>query len=220
MVAARLFARRWLVYLATIAVVFCLEALFYIYVHVKLADFYASLIGSPLIGVVTIVFAGADALGTMPDARERWSRIIERAWAIVVIDVGLSFIWLIALSSIGSNVSDIATVAGGVLILILGGMLVYAEPFACLEEHVRTAAIVPFALFRSMMLAWVNMSRVFSLLAIQLAIGVLETFVETLKIGDPRWIVLAIAAVTTAPLSVLFTVAYLDTLSQEEKAAR
>lgn len=218
--AARLFARRWPLYVLASVVVFALEALFYVYVHVKFADLYVTLIASPLITVVTTVFAGCDALEALPDARDRWGRIIERAWAIVVIDVGLTFIWLSALAGVASNTSDIATVALGVFVLILGGMLVYAEPFACLEEHVRTLTIVPFAVLRSMMLAWVNMSRVFSLLAIQLAVGVVEQFAYTAKLlPDPKWIDLALVAITTAPLSVLFTVAYLDTLSQEQHAA-
>jgi hypothetical protein len=68
-----------------------------------------------------------------------------------------------------------------------------------------------------MMLAWVNMSRIFSLRAIQLAVAVLATFAHTLKLQDPHWIELVLVALTTAPLSVLFTVAYLDTLSQEKK---
>jgi hypothetical protein len=218
--AARLFARRWPLYLLTSVVVFGLEALFYSYVHVKFADLYATLIASPLITVVTIVFAGSDAQGTLPDARERWGRIIERGWAIVVIDVALTFIWLSALGSVASNASDFLNVALGVCVLIFGGMLVYAEPFACLEEHVRTLTIVPFAAMRSMMLAWVNMSRVFSLLAIQLAVGVVGQVAYAAKIlPDPHWIDLALVALTTAPLSVLFTVAYLDTVSQERKIA-
>jgi hypothetical protein len=198
-----------------------LEALFYIYVHVKFADFYAGLIASPLIGVVTIVFAGSDALGTLPDARDRWGRIIERAWAIVVIDVALTFIWLSALGGVASNASDFGTVALGVFVLILGGMLVYAEPYACLEEHVRTLTIIPFAVLRSMMLAWINMSRIFSLLAIELAVGVFEQLAVSAKLlPDPKWIDLGLIAITTAPLSILFTVAYLDTLSQEQRAER
>jgi hypothetical protein len=219
LVAARLFARRWLLYLLTSAAVFGMEALFYLYVHVPLSDFYAILIASPLISVVTIVFAGCDALGKLPDARERWGRIIERGWAVVVIDVSLTFLWSDAFGSVAGNTSDFLTVTLGVLVLIFIGMLVYAEPYACLEEHVRTLTLVPFAVLRSMMLAWVNMSRVFSLLAIQLAVGVLAALAHAMKVHDPKWIDLVLVAVTTAPLSVLFTVAYLDTLSQEQQAA-
>lgn len=202
----------------TSAVVFGLEALFYVNVHVKFADLYATLIASPLISVVTIVFAGCDALDILPSARERWGRIIERAWAIIVIDVALTFISTAALAGMASNASDFLNVALGVCVLILYGMLLYAEPFACLEEHVRTLTIVPFAVLRSMMLAWVNMSRIFSLLAIQLAIGIVAQLAYFSKIlPDPKWVDLAIVGITTAPLSILFTVAYLDTLSQEQK---
>lgn len=218
--AARLFARRWPLYVLASVVVFVLEALFYVNVRVKFSDLYATLIASPLISVVTIVFAGSDALGILPDAKDRWGRIIERGWAIIVIDVALTVIWASALAGVAGNTSDFGSVALGVFVLILGGMLVYAEPFACLDEHVRTLTIVPFAVLRSMMLAWVNMSRIFSLLAIQLAIGVIGQIAYSVKVlPDPKWTDLALVAITTAPLSILFTVAYLDTLSQEQKAA-
>jgi hypothetical protein len=99
-------------------------------------------------------------------------------------------------------------------------MLLYAEPFACLDEHVRTLTIVPFAVLRSMMLAWVNMSRVFSLIAIQLAVSIIGLLLHSVKVHDPKWIDMVLVAVTTSPLAVLFTVAYLDTLNQEQQAAQ
>jgi hypothetical protein len=220
-VAARLFARRWALYLLTSAVVFGLEALFYAFVHVKGSDLYAAIVASPLISVVATVFSGADAMGILPTARERWSRIVERAWAIVVIDFGVTYIWWIGRAALEGNGADFGSVLLGMLVLILGAMLVYAEPFVCLEENVRMRTIVFVALLRSMTLAWVNMSRVFSLFAIQLGLGILALLAHdaahTRGMHDANWIDLAFAAFVTAPVAVLITVAYLDTLSQEQR---
>lgn len=212
--SARLFARRWPLYVCTSLVVFGLEALFYAYVHVRFSDLYATLIGSPLIGVVVMVFAGADATGTLPNAGERWSRIIERAWAVVVIDAGMSYGWFKAEVLMESDTSDFLKMTAGLLILILAGMLVYAEPYVCLEERASTFTVIPLALLRSLMLAWVNMSRIFSLLALQLALSIVALMIHS------TWLELAFVALITAPLAVVFTVAYLDTVSQERSATR
>lgn len=207
-------ARRWPLYLGTCAAVFGLEALFYAYVHVRYADVYATLIGGPLINVVVMVFAGADATGTLPTASERWSRIVERAWAIIVIDVAVAFAWAIGERTMEADTSDFLAMITGLLVLILAGMLVYAEPYVCLEEHASTFTIVPLALLRSMMLAWVNMSRIFSLLALQLALSIIALLLHS------TWLELAFVALVTAPLAVVFTVAYLETVAQERSAAR
>lgn len=211
-------------YLGTSAVVFGLQAAFYAFVHVRFAEYYAALIGAPLVGAVVMVFAGADATGTLPAASERWGRIIERAWAIIVIDVGISFVQVAGLQTIAAGASDAGSALMGMLALFLAAMLVYAEPFACLETQVRTRAILPLALMRSMMLAWTNMSRIFSLFAIELALSIAD--VGVLRLGtvaglkDPNWLELLFWTMATAPLALLFTVAYLDTLSQEQSAAQ
>lgn len=199
---------------------FGLEALFYSFVHVKGSDLYAAIVASPLITVVATVFSGADATGILPTARERWSRIIERAWAIVVIDFGITYIWQKGSAALAASNSDFGAVLLGMLVLIAGAMLIYAEPFVCLEEDVRMRTILFAAVVRSMTLAWVNMSRVFSLFAIQLGLGILALLAHDAAhskgMHDANWVDLAFAAFITAPVAVLITVAYLDTLSQEQ----
>ena len=220
--AARLFARRWPLYAGTCAVVFALEALFYTFVHVRLAEYYAALIGAPLISVVVMVNAGADATGTLASAAERWTRIVERGWAIVVLDVGITFVELSGLQTMGGGTLDPGTTLLGLLALFLAAMLVYAEPFACLERDVTTLMVLPFALMRSMILSWVNVSRIFSLFAIQLALNVVDLLLvrglAAAGIKDATMIDMLFWTLITAPLAILFTVAYLDTLAQERSA--
>jgi hypothetical protein len=100
-------------------------------------------------------------------------------------------------------------------------MLVYAEPFAALETSVQTLTLVPFALLRSFMLAWVNIARVFSLFAIQLVISIAEIYL--LQSVAPKGgrvfdiVDLAYVTVMSAVLAALFAVAYLDTAAQEQR---
>jgi hypothetical protein len=219
LVTARLLARRWPLYLLTASAVFGLQAAFVVFVHVKFADLYAGFIGGPLIITVVTVFAGADATKTLT-AAQRWERILERAWAIILLDVGLTFVQGSGigtmLAGLGSS-ADAGYIVMGFLTLVLTAMLVYAEPFIALEQNVQMLVLLPFAIFRSMMLAWVNVSRVFSLFAVQLAVAIAAIYLHqwTLKTGASVWADLAFATVCEVPLAALYTVAYLDTLSQE-----
>jgi hypothetical protein len=213
-----LLARRWLLYVLVCAIVFGLQAAFVSFVHVKLAALYAMLIGPPLAIAAITVFTGADATGTLTLA-QRWERIAERAWAIVIIDVGLSFVNASGLQTVQAG--DAMNVVFGFLTLLLSGMLVYAEPFAALESQTQTLTIVPFAILRSMMLAWVNISRIFALLAVQVGLDIVVLFAEQgarrLGLSGTLWVDLALQTLLSAPLAALFAVAYLDTVSEERR---
>lgn len=212
-----------MLYLATCAVVFGAQVAFVAYSHVKMADFYAGLIGTPLVIVVVTVFAGADATNTLTLA-QRWERILERAWAIILLDVGLSFVQISGIETMLSGGSNAGDTIMGFLTLLLSAMLVYAEPFTALERDAQMLTLLPFAILRSMMLGWVNLSRIFSLFAVQIAIIIGSILVHQgatkLHAGAATWIDLAFGTLLSAPLAVLFTVAYLDTLTQEHLTTR
>ena len=221
-VAAHFFVRRWPLYVLACAFVFGLEYMFCTFVHVRLASLYASLIGSPLITVVVMVNVGADATGTLEGMGARVERIIERAWAIILIDVGITFMFALAFGSMLA--ADLTDRIAGILLLFLMALLVYAEPYLAVEPDVRTITAIPFALLRSMMLGWVNTSRTLSLLAIQmvLQLGLTELDTLTAKMGAHTVDLLSLAyiAITTGPLAALFTIAYLDTVGQEQRRIR
>jgi hypothetical protein len=122
------------------------------------------------------------------------------------------------------NTTDAGTLLLATLATFFAAMLVYAEPFAALEPSVQTLTLVPFALLRSLMLAWVNMGRVFSLFAIQLVLEIAEVYLlrAIAPKGGRLFDIVNFAYVTTvnAPLAALFAVAYLDTVAQEQRSAR
>lgn len=222
--AARLLARRWPLYLVTAAAVFALQALFHEFVHARLSDVYVSLVAPPLAIVVVTVFAGSDARDVMPCASERWARVVERAWTVIVMDVLLSFVQYVGFASMQSTAA--IDIAEGTLVLFLGAMLVYAEPYLCMDDHLAplkwpdALAAVPQAILRSMMLSWVNMSRVLLLFMVQLAVAVATIYFNFAMARRPDTATLGAMALTTlasVPLAALFAVAYLDTLSQERK---
>ena len=217
---ARLLAQRWPLYVIGTLVVLVIEAAFVLLVHVKGAAYYPQLIAQPLLIAVTTVFIGADATRTFTTA-QRWERILERAWAIIVVDMGISFVAGSGLftAQAGAVSADATNLLYGVLTVLLSGMLVYAEPFIMLENDAHTLTMVPFAILRSMMLAWVNIPRIFALLAVTIGITLIATLAEqTAPVAARAWIEMIVATIFTAPVAALYTVAYLDTLSQERRA--
>lgn len=198
--------------------VLALEALFYHFVHVRFSDFYAELIGQPLIIVVATVYAGSDAREAMPKPSQRWARIVERAWAVILLDVALSFVNVVGFDTMQAG--DFGNFLIGTLVLFLGAMLIYAEPYLCLDDRAEIWTMLPFAILRSMMLSWVNMSRIFALFALELSVMLAEYYVHQgagRVLKDPVWIDMIFSTLISVPLAVVFTVAYLDTLSQERE---
>ncbi|HEV3155002.1 MAG TPA: hypothetical protein VGZ02_14430 [Candidatus Baltobacteraceae bacterium] len=167
---------------------------------------------------MVMVYAGCDARGVLPAASERWGRIVERAWAVIVVDVSLSLVNTVGFSTMEAG--DALNVILGTLVLFLGAMLVYSEPYLCLSDDVHLLTMVPYAIARSMMLAWVNMSRIFSLFALNLAVTIAAVYLEQAAIHafkTAAWADMIFWTVVNVPLSAIFAVAYLDTLSQERK---
>jgi hypothetical protein len=152
-------------------------------------------------------------------AAQRWERILERAWALIAIDVGISFVQISGFDTMLLGSNDAGNLILGFLTLLLSAMLVYAEPYAALEKDAHAVTLIPFAVLRSMMLAWVNISRIFSLFAVQIGAVMLVLLLDeaTAKSGTTASALagLAFGTCISAPLAALYTVAYLDTISQE-----
>lgn len=215
MVTARLLARRWFFYLLVCVVLCALSTAFALFVHVKGAVYYPELIAPALAVVIVTVFVGGDATETWT-LQERWARILERAWAIILLDIGVGFVMQSGFAAVQGP--DAVVILFGFLTVLLSGMLAYAEPYAALETDTRTLTLVPFAILRSMMLAWVNISRIFALLAIQTAIYTAFRYAE-IKTGTSGsfWVDLLVPIVADVPLGALYAVAYLDTVSEERR---
>lgn len=214
----RLLARRWPLYALTCAAVIGVQLALVVFTRLPNVKMFVELIGSPLVVLVVTAFTGADATGK-GSPKQCWERIVERGWAIVLIDFALSFINGNGLGGVQST--DATNVLYGFLTLLLGGMLVYAEPFAVLTNEVTPWMLVPFAMLRSMALAWVNFSRILALTAVQLGIGLLLQI--AVRYGAPMhvdadlWFWIVGQTLVSGPLAALFTVAYLDTQQQEQE---
>jgi hypothetical protein len=220
--AAKIFLRRWQLYAAACGAVFVLEGLFVHFVPVRSPEIYAGFLGPPLVNAFVLMNVGSDAAGVLPRLSQRCERFVERLWAVIIVDVMISVVQASGFFGLAS--ADLGDKVLGALVMILSAMLIYAEPFVCMENSIQTLTLIPFSLLRSMTLAWVNMQRVFSLFALQMIVfaglyGLLALLAAAQIAKTTLWELLYVT-VTEAPLYALFAVAYLDTLAQERAALR
>lgn len=189
--------------------------------HLPFAEVSISLIGSPLVNAVVMVNVAADAGSKPAGAGLRWERILERGWAVIVVDAGAS---LVLTGGIVAMLSQSpAGIFTGMASLLLTATLVYAEPYICAQENVSALMLIPASLFRSMSLAWVNLSRIFALFALTLIASMGDILLEELArnagLHHAVWVDFFYDAPASAVLAAIFTIAYLDTLSLEAHQA-
>lgn len=222
--AARLLAQRWPLYLVSTVLVLVAETAISLGLRIRFADVVATLVAGPVLVAILNVHLGADGAESALDGLQRWERVLQRLWAVIVIDFIVAVVFGLGLSQTVAPSGDPSRILTGAFALVLAGALLYADVFACLEEGVSTAALVPFALLRSATLAWQNMSRIFFLLALQIALFLVETYAQ---IGLARahvphaqfWATVPLGTLLAVPLTALTVVFYLDAAGREHTAA-
>lgn len=208
--AARLLARRWPFYILLSLAIFGAQALFYAFARVSHADEFISLVALPIATVIATVYAGGDAAGTLAGARERWSRIVDRAWAVVIFDAALTLVASVALG--GLNTGDAGAIVVNLFIIFFTAMMVYAEPYMCLTEEGSPFALIFAAMMHSLSLGWMNLSRIFLLFALQLLAMIGGTLVgQSFGGSGVVYASFGYQTLVTVLLAVVFAVAYLDT---------
>ncbi|MGH8163684.1 MAG: hypothetical protein ACREP1_05040, partial [Rhodanobacteraceae bacterium] len=171
------------------------------------------------------VNVGADATGTLTAPRERTARIVERLWAVIVIEVVQWLVFFAAMREVeatgGSN--WLGPFLAGTLLFMLSAAIVYADIFACLAPEVPALTIVRDGFYRSFALAWQNFSRALCLLFVQVAIGsVLQLGalgLQSLHVrGSDLWMDDVAGTLIGVPFSAFITLVYLDNLKREREA--
>jgi hypothetical protein len=220
--------QRWRLYLAVCAAIGVAEYATILLSHFNVTIFIAvSLLLSPVVAATVTVNVAGDLLGEPDTMRARTSRIVERLWAVIVIE----FVWWLIYSNsmsvidTSSGISSLGDLFLGVLGFMALASIIYADVDACLEQDVRTLTLVPFALMRSVTLAFANPQRALALLAVQVVIDALSKvallwlLVMHVRHAD-FWVYLVVNTLATVPVWAFTTVVYLDNLEREREAVR
>ena len=183
------------------------------YMHAPLGEGLANALVLPIFATIVYAFAGADARNG--DATGNvWLRVLERVWAVIVIDF-ITFV--IAASSATSGAQTLAAVIVGSLELLLVVLFTFVDVAAVLDDEESWVLLIPHAFVKGVTIAWSRgtLIRCFILYALQLAVGwiafgTLTAFQHYRIAGGEFWANLALTTVLYLPICVYTVVVYLD----------
>jgi hypothetical protein len=158
----------------------------------------------PVLTTIVYAFASADAKPGGPAAGQAWERVLERAWAVIVID----FLYALVVGT-GMDASLRSSPAGvltAVVSLSLGVFLIFADASATLDDGIAVWWIVPVSLLRSIAvtLRAPVFSRALVIFSLQLLVYVLASLVAA------PWAQIVLNSAAVPPIAALTALVYRD----------
>lgn len=218
----RLVVRRIGIFAPAVTVAILLQALVALAWHVRQAVTLDSFVATPILTTLVYVVVAADvrprpeeAGGETRPVAPLWERFLERSWAVIVIDFLLSYVLAFGLGGTASQ--NLADVFGGIAIVAVSAMLVFADASAAADDDLTPLTILPRAFVRSLGAVWqpAIFPRAFALLALQLLVLALQSaaYALLLQARVPNadfWAEIPLLGIATVPLSALTMLVYLD----------
>lgn len=178
----------------------------------------------PFVVTAVNIQTALDIRGGAISRRELLDWTLSRVWAVIIIDLAIAFpfgsgVWLIAFSG---TLEDVLT---GLLTIVLCTTLLLADVFASVEPSPGPIKTLPFAVVRSIMLAWQNgnIVRLLFIAVLQatsiLLAATIEKYLVLQHVPGATFLTdVALGTLLAAPFSVLTTVIYFDCLAREREA--
>jgi len=211
--AARLYARRWPLYLICAIAAFALQIgidLTHL-LDARLLDLIGGIVVLPSFGAIVYGFVAHDTIGSeMPEASV-WERIAERVWAVIVIDA-ITTVFGFAVP--GSDfLLGLIYFTGN---LILAAFLMFADVGAVVESGLSARAVVPQSVLASARIAMTRIGYgraiilVFAQIVFTYAAIWLDGVLGTRALGLSTFGSAALFSLVTGPFAALVTVVYLE----------
>jgi hypothetical protein len=219
-------ARRWILYVAAATIILAAELALAFYSRLPHSDIVAGFLLGPILTAITNVHVANDLHAASMTARQRWERILERLWAVIVIDFIAVLVMTVGTYAMAfAGVDLIGGLILGAFAFMIAAAIVYADVYASLEPEVSTLTVVPRAFLRSIVLGMLDFRRALALLAIQVlistALQALALFLDAKHVAHSQiWGGLPLGTFLIVPLSALTTVIYLDLAARERQTAR
>jgi hypothetical protein len=222
--ALRLCARRWWFYSIAVLATIGLETAFLALRGLRDPIDVASLIVLPILALIVYVFVGTDATGQDVPPAARWTRVLERSWAVIVIDIVCTLLLSVAIG--GLSVPNGSGLVIGLVAYALVMLTIFADINAALEPNVGSLWLIPGAFARSAVLA-THRSNVFltlSLVATDVLFyiieGLLASWFSSIHFANALfWANIPLQALLQIPLGALGVVVYLECIAREKAAA-
>jgi hypothetical protein len=184
------------------------------------AIYVATALVPPFFVTIVNAFTFADLRGDR-SSTAAWLRVLERSWAVLLIDLCLSLVASVGLGSIVSP--DLLGKLAGVGMILIAASLVFADVQATLADDGDWWMILPRAFRASMLIAW--QSATFSRAMLLFAASNLAPFLVALPIQSALaahhvphaefWSDAASIVLLLPPVQAFATCIYLDAIGDE-----
>jgi hypothetical protein len=125
------------------AIAFLLQWCVAIPLHLPAGDVVGAVIFSPMLVALVYSFARSDTSETPLSAQEIWERLLERAWAVVIVDFITG--WIFANGFYLSLSPTIGPQILGVMLMAVSIPLVFADASAVADDNLTAWNVIPLA---------------------------------------------------------------------------
>jgi hypothetical protein len=200
-------------YAAATAVVIGAQALIVFVWRIPHGLDYSGFVLPPILTTLVYAFVWSDSDEAPQTAGSTWERVLERAWAVIVID--LLFSILVNTGLHGIALQDPIDVVLGIVILVVAVPLVFADTSATVDE-MPVWWLLPGAFWRSLRAA---RGTVYLRAVAILALGLLALFAQQplfdwmhhAEIANAEfWAAVPLNAITVTPIAALTALVYRD----------
>lgn len=180
----------------------------------------AAAVIEPLLTTLVYAFVAADLHDPPPSAAAIWERILERAWAVIIIDFAITMLEGAGFGQAGQG--GVLGAVTGWLISLFAAMLVFADASATLDDDRSLWALIPTAFSRSVILS--TNPRTFWRVIVLFALNV-TVFAATLALQEaltrahvwnaPLWANIPLGTLAILPIAALTVLVYVDACGVE-----
>jgi hypothetical protein len=213
--------RHLLLYVAIGCAAVALQAAIVYLWHAKDALVVASFIVPPFFVTIANAFTFADVAGE--ERAATWLRILERSWAVLIVDLLLQLLAVVELTQIGSG--DLLLQILGSFTLVLNVSLVFSDVHATIGDADPWWLLVPRSLAASMAVAWQRAAFTRAIICFAV-LTLLPSFIDAVlahAFGQRHiahadlWASAVVLVLATPPTQAFCTLVYLDAIGYESK---
>lgn len=143
--ALRVLRTHWIGVTATAALTVAAQGAVHAYVRLAYADAVALLVAPQLLTALCYAYAGCD-VAAQPPRDALWGRVLERLWAVVVVNAGLSVAYALSLGLIAGPYGGVQAFFMQLAFLLLQLLVAFADVIAVIHPNLRMRDVLPRAL--------------------------------------------------------------------------
>jgi len=199
------------------------QALLELVFHVPHGTDVGNAIVQPMLVTLVYAFVWIDARDEESPPMTAWERLLERAWAVIVIDFLFGQVAGLALAL--AIAPDPVFVVLGILGCALSALLIFADASATVDDDATAWTLIPKSVVKSVATAWhaVTFSRALAIFSIQLLFFAIESGLTDLltnaHAADPAfWGFVPLSVLVTPAFAAVTAVVYCDATAPEKQA--